>query len=654
MMQLPLFAPKATWQPPRLSDLPSDWSAFRRVGIDTETHDQHLTTLGPGVRRGASIIGYSVAFEDGPKFYVPMRHPDTANVDERQALAYLRDCGRGFTGEICGANLGYDLDFLWEQEVQFSSCSGYRDVQVAEPLIDELQLSYSLEAIARKYLGRGKTEGGLREAAAAYGVDPKKGMWQLPARFVGPYAEDDADLPLTLLRKQERVIDEQELWQVYDLESALLPVLVRMRRRGVRVDEDRLDEVERYCIARADEEVAKINRITGMTLTRHHLMNSNALAPALQHQGIRLPLTGKTRKPSVSQAVFAEHKDDPVVQALAEARRYNKVSNDFVGSIRKHLIKGRIHTTFNQLRRNKEEDGFDEDGDAAEQEGGRFGRMSCVDPNLQQQIGRDPELTPLWRRIYVPEEGRLWCSADYSQQEPRMAIDAAVRAGGAIDETTGRPFISAFAWERAKAAAQKYRDDPETDNHQMVADMAGIPRKAAKELFLGRIYGMGGPKLCGKLGLPTKIIPHWKDPDRKVEVAGDEGQALMDRLHRELPFIEETSRALQQLARRRGYITTLLGRRCRFPQDGLGNFDWTQKAFNRRVQGSSADQTKVAVVELDRAGFHLQLQIHDETNGSVADHAEARRWGELMRDCMELMVPSKVDVEVGPSWGEAK
>lgn len=652
-MQLPLFTPKSEWRPPSLSDLPS-WKGVKRLGFDFETKDPHLSDLGIGVRRGAEVIGFSLAIEDGPKFYVPLRHPDTANCDEKQAWAYLRDNAAEFEGEMVGANLSYELDFLLHNGVKLPKIKRFRDVQVAEPLINELQLSYSLQAISTKYLGEGKTEEVLRNAAQAYGVDPKKGMWQLPARYVGQYGEDDADKPLKILRLQERVIDEEDLWDIYNLESDVLPVLVKMRRRGVRIDQDHLAEVERYCKQRIDEELAKANHITGMRLERVHLLSTQHLVPSIEHQGIKLKLTAKSRKPSIDKNLFARHKGDPVIDAIAEARRYNKIVNDFAGSIRRHMVKGRIHTTFNQLRRNKDEADFDEDGDEQDQEGGRFGRLSSCDPNLQQQPARDPELGPLWRRIYLPEEGGKWCAADYSQQEPRVAIHGAVLAGSAVNPATGRPYISRFAWERAKAAAQKYIDDPSTDNHQMVADMAKIPRKAAKELFLGRIYGMGGPKLCMKLGLPTKVIPHWKDPDRMVEVAGDEGQALMDALHRELPFIQETAKALETLAKQRGYITTLLGRRCRFPKDHVGNYDWAHKAFNRYVQGSSADQTKRAVVDLDREGFYLQLQVHDETDGTVSSMEEAQRWGKVQAECVQLCLPMKVDIEVGPSWGEAK
>src|SRR5690606_24307151 len=107
-----------------------------------------------------------------------------------------------------------------------------------------------------------------------------------------------------------------------------------------------------------------------------------------------------------------------------------------------------------------------------------YGRLSSSNPNMQQQPARDEEIGPMWRSIYLPEEGGLWCADDYSQQEPRWLVHWAVVAGR-------HRLISERAFKAALEAAGKYRDDPSTDNHQMMADMAGIKRKDAKELFLG-------------------------------------------------------------------------------------------------------------------------------------------------------------------------
>jgi DNA polymerase I-like protein with 3'-5' exonuclease and polymerase domains len=655
--QLPLFVPQSDWTPPAMGDLPSSWADFKRVAIDCETRDEHLRKMGPGVRRGAYIAGVSFAVEDGPSFYLPVRHAEGPNLDPAQVFAYLRHQAKLFKGTLVGANLGYDLDFMAEQDVEWTP-KWFRDIQVAEPLLDELKDSYSFESIARDHGLPGKDERLLREAAAAYGLDPKKDLWQLPSRFVGQYGTMDTVRLHPILRRQEKMIDEQELQNIYDLESQVLPVLVRMRRRGVRVNEAKLEEVAQFSRRGELELIGKIKHATGMTIEPNTAHMSDVVAPVLRAAGCQPPSTGKG-KDSVTKDWLATQKGE-VPKLIVELRQMLKLRTTFVASIREHMTNGRIHATFNQLRTSDP----DEDDDD-EQEGGRFGRLSCVKPNMQQQLARNKVLGPLWRSIFIPEHGALWAACDYSQQEPRVAIHASVLAGEA-------DLINRFAYRKALDAAQKYIDNPATDNHQMMADMAGIERKDAKEIFLGLSYGMGGAKLCRKLGLPTAWVVydpktyarHYADSpegkalleagERMHEGAGPQGQDLLDRFDRQVPFIKKTAKAMQKLAEKRGFIVTLEGRRCRFPKRPDGGYDWAHKAFNRYVQGSSADQTKKAIVALDREGYFLQLQVHDECDGSVADYAEARRMADIMETVLPLRLPSKVDIEIGPSWGEAK
>lgn len=632
--QLPLFLPESRWTPPALSSLPS-WKGAKRIAIDTETRDPDLRKMGCGARRtGCHIVGVSFAIEDGPGFYLPVRHEGGDNLDAQQVFNYLREQAASFTGDICGAKLDYDLDYLANEKVDFRAARFFRDVQVAEPLIDELQDSYSLEAIAQRRLSQGKSEELLREAAACYRIDPKRDLWRMPARFVGAYAEQDAHLPLVLLRRQERDIDEQDLWGVYDLESRLLPVLVHMRRRGVRVDQDRLRWVERWCLEREQEHCAIVKDQTGIAITPNDLWKSGAIAPALHHIGVAVPSTPRTNKPSVSNGLLSSV-DHPVTKALARARTINKVRTTFAAATWRYMCNGRIHCTFNQLRRSRE-DADDEGGANMEegQQGGRFGRLSCVHPNLQQQPARDEELGPLWRSIYVADEGGQWATNDFSQQEPRWTVHYAVLCG----------------LPKAEAAAERYRRDPKTDNHQMMADMAGIKRKAAKEIFLGLCYGMGGAKLCRKLGLPTEWVVNKQR--RRVEVAGPEGKALLDRFDREVPFVRKLAKRCEAEAAKRGYIRTVSGRRCRFPQNPDGSYDWTHKALNRLIQGASADQAKMSMIAVEEAGHAIQLQVHDEIDLTVRNRAHAEEVAEIMRECVKLQVPNKVDVEIGKSWGE--
>ena len=652
MYQQPLFTTaRSGWTAPALDSLPS-WAGAKRVAVDCETRDEELRTLGPGFGRRPNtyITGISYAIEDGPSGYLPIRHEGGGNLPVEGVLGYLREQAKHYSGIIVGANLPYDLDYLAGDNVEFKKVSMFRDVQVADPLIYELHNSYSLDSIAERRGLQGKDESVLRQAAADYGLNPKSDMWQLPARFVGEYATQDARLPLDILRRQEREIDDEDLWEVYNLESELLPVLVKVRRRGVRIDQDRLAMIEGWARGKEAEALAKVHQLTGVRIAVGDVWKAGALAPALEHIGVKVGKTAQG-KPSIDKEFMATV-DHEVARMLERARKVNKLRTTFAASVRDHMVNGRIHCTFNQLKRQKD----DETGTA----GAAWGRLSCQNPNLQQQPSRD-EFAAMWRAIYLPDEGQQWASNDYSQQEPRFAVHYAC---------ISRAFIGRRAWEAAIVARDKYRSDPATDNHQMMADMASIERKPAKEIYLGLSYGMGGAKLCDKLGLPTMMAvrgPGWAlypaesdegqaliaEGARRFLAAGPEGQALIDTFNEKVPFITKMAKACEKRAAAVGYITTILGRRCRFPTDKHGNYDWTHKGFNRLIQGSGADQTKRAMVECDREGFDIILQVHDEIPFGVEGPPEAERAADVMRNCVKLELPSKVDVEIGESWGHS-
>ncbi|MDJ0953380.1 MAG: DNA polymerase [Acidimicrobiia bacterium] len=623
--QLPMFTPKSVWRPPTWEELPQSWKDARRVGIDIESCDPGLKKkgLGPAVRRDGFMAGFSFAIEDGPKHYLPFAHEGGDNLDKTACLTYLQDRLKEFEGELVGANLQYDLDYLLHNGITFPKVKRFRDVLIAEPLIDELQYRYNLNAVLERHGLPPKDEALLREAARDYHLDPKEDIWRLPARYVGPYGEQDAFAPLGLLRRQERVIDDQDLWEVYNLESDVMPVLLRMKRRGVRIDFKQLAKVEKYTLTEEEKALRIVKDKTGIDIGVGNVWNANIIAPALEYIGVKL---GKTKEgqPNITKDIL-ESIDHKVASSIAWARNVNKVRTTFAASIRRYEVKGRIHPHFNQLK-NEDRHGV---------KGAAYGRLSSEDPNIQQQPSRDKILAPMWRKIYIPEDGCLWFADDYSQQEPRL--------------TTHFAYISGC--KGAGKAVKKYNDDPNTDNHAFMAELTGLDRKYAKNIFLGLCYGMGGAKLSRSLGLPTKMIKN--HVGFMIEVAGDEAQAILDQFNAHAPYIKTLSKKAERRALQRGYIKTLSGRRCRFPKDDKGRFDWAYKALNRLIQGSAGDQTKRALVEVDKAGYFLQLQVHDEIDGSVEKKKHAEEIGEIMCNVYSLSVPSKVDVEVGPSWGEA-
>jgi DNA polymerase I-like protein with 3'-5' exonuclease and polymerase domains len=317
---------------------------------------------------------------------------------------------------------------------------------------------------------------------------------------------------------------------------------------------------------------------------------------------------------------------------IVEARETNKTHSTFLQPYLDFSAKtGRIHPHVNQMR--------NEDG------GTVTGRLSMANPNLQQVPARHEIIGPLVRSLFLPEEGELWASNDFSSQEPRLLVH----------------YAHLLDLPGANRMVDAYNNDPNTDFHQMVADMAGIKRKAAKTIGLGLMYGMGKGKLGGELDL-----------------SAEEASELINTFHTKVPFLKGTVNAVMKRIEHPasgGSIRTLLGRKCRFPL--WEPVEWgvnkalpreqavieygqrikragTYKGLNRLIQGSAADQTKAAMVALAKAGFDPILQVHDELALSVTSREQAQAAAEIMANAVRLEVPSRCDVEVGPSWGEAK
>jgi DNA polymerase I-like protein with 3'-5' exonuclease and polymerase domains len=615
--------------------------------VDVETHDPQLTDLGSGARRGGRMVGVSFAIDGGPAHYLPFGHEAGDNLDEPTVLRYLLDQAARFRGELVGANLQYDLDYLLQSGIEFRP-SWFRDVQVAEPLIDDLQFSYSLDNIVKRYDLIGKDEDLLKDAAVSWGLHPKKDLWKLPARYVGGYAERDVRLPLELFRLQEKRIDVEGLREVFNLESRLFPVLVAMTRRGIKVDLDRLDYVERWAREEQTKQLDRIKAETGIAIGLDDMAKAKALEPVLVHIGIEVPRTPKADLPSVTTALL-EGAKHPIATALRDARRYWKIRTTFVESVRAHQVRGRIHAHFWQIRGSKE--GARKADDEA---GAMWGRLSCSDPNLQQQPGaKDLARGKVWRSIYVPDGGGLWACLDWKTQEPRWATHFAEQLG----------------CRGAKEAADRFRSDPMTDPYLPVTvDFIGagrwegmsaterkVERDKIKQIYLGLLYGMGGAKLCHKLGFPTVWEDDPRNPGKKVERAGPQGVAMLQQFDRVAPYVRQAARIASDTAERLGYIQTISGRTCRFPivtVDGKKKRDWVHKALNRAVQGSSGDQIKAAMVHAHEAGIALQLQVHDELDQTVADRKEAEALAEIMRTVAPCNVPHVVDIDIGKNWGE--
>jgi len=647
----PLFPPDSSWRPTPVCDLPV-WPKQGRIGYDVETCDPDLKRLGAGVRRSnARLVGISFAIEDGPRHYLPFGHAGGDNLQRDHVLDYIRDQAAYFEGDLVGGNLPYDLDWSEEHGIKFPRVKAFRDIMVADPLIYELHRSYSVQNISKRWGFDGKDETLLKEAAAQYGVHPKEGLWELPARYVGAYAEEDADLPLRVLRRQERKIVEDELERVYALETSLLPVLVRMKRRGVRVNLQRLAQIERWSVLEEARALDEVHRQTGVliragTMDREgQIWQAEAIAPALRQIGVEPPKTEKGA-PSITAAML-DGLHHPVADAIKRARKVNKLRTTFAASVREHQVKGRLHCQFNQLPRSDDSSSdSDEEG-----EGARFGRMSSSKLNLQQQPSRD-DFSAMWRAIYLPEEDEQWASIDYSKQEPMWIISLAER----------------LRLRGAKECADQYRRDPKSDIYQVVDSFINVGRKQSKIIFLGRAYNMQAKKLAVDLGKPTRLMVYGPrgtsypvDSDMGRQLVGqgnkkfvgacEEVEEYVRKIDAEMPFVRELSEKAEKHAKANGFVRTESGRRCHFEQDENGNYQFTYRALNRRIQGSAGDQTKQALVNIDREGYRILFPVHDEIANSIKSRKEADAIAEIMCSAIKIEMDMRVDIEIGESWG---
>lgn len=617
-MQFSMFAPDVKWSPPdHFPEINGD------AAWDLECWDPDLGKFGPGwvPGRNGHIAGISVASEDFVGYF-PFNHIGGGNMDAGAVLRWAKGQLKKPTKKIF-ANAPYDVGWLKKAGVEINP-DYIEDIQIQAPLIDEHRRSYSLDSLGFTYFKERKSQDIMNEAFRSFGLKKGADIAKLPAIYVGEYAEQDAALTLKVWKKQNELIEEQNLRRIYELERSVIHITMMMRWNGVRVDVNKAEQISAQLKVRLDEIKSEIKRITGYIVDP---WAPRSIAIALSDRGIKCPKTPKGQDSITAE--FLETIDDPVAKLVLSSRKLQKIQGTFLdGHILGHAINGRVHCQFNQLR-------SDEGGTVS-------GRYSCDTPNLQQIPARDPEMGKLVRGLFLPNEGEKWCSGDYSAQEPRLTVHFAALAG----------------LRGADEAASRYNTDPSTDYHQMVADLCGISRKAAKTINLGLAYGMGEPKLCHSLGLPTEwieITDRRTGEPKQIEIAGEEGKRIIKEYDEGAPFIKSLFSACSNRAQTRGFITTLYGRRARFPLQKDGSRWFLHTAMNRLIQGSAADQTKEAMRQLfyDHNEIPL-LQVHDELCFSVRDEDHAKHLTRIMETAVPLEVPSVCEAKVGSNWGECK
>jgi DNA polymerase I-like protein with 3'-5' exonuclease and polymerase domains len=618
---------------------------YSHVAIDLETKDPGLKSMGSGAIRGhGNIVGIAVAVE-GWSAYYPIAHEGGGNMDKDKVMAWIK--------EVCAApnvklfhNAMYDV--CWLRAAGVKIYGKIIDTMVMASLLDENRLWYTLNSIAFDKLGKTKNETALNEAAQSWGIDPKSEMYKLPAMYVGNYAEKDAQLTLELYTVLNKDIQLNKLNNIFELETDLFPCLIDMKFKGVRVDIEKAQQLKRQLVKQENELLLKIKQETGI---EPQIWAAKNIAEIFDKRELKYERTEKSSAPSFTKNFLSEHKD-PIVQMIAKAREINKAHTTFIDTILKFTHKGRIHADINPIR--------------SDQGGTVTGRFSYANPNLQQIPARNKELGPMIRSLFLPEVDHKWGCFDYSQQEPRLVVHFAAENDLIKNDKSIKEII------------QKFKNN-DVDFHKIVADMAGISRDQAKTINLGLFYGMGKAKLQAELGLSTK----------------NEAEELFNQYHESVPFVKQLMLATINEVNdsETGSIKTILGRQCRFNKWEVNIFkrgtmntlfntkeeaqaqfikEWvemypaaekekiipkvkrslTYKALNKLIQGSAADMTKKAMLDLYKEGIVPHIQIHDELDISVIDDNQAKKIVQIMEGAVTLAIPNKVDYESGKTWGD--
>jgi DNA polymerase I-like protein with 3'-5' exonuclease and polymerase domains len=603
-----------------------DLSEETEIAIDLETRDENMKTLGTGwARKDGEIVGIAVA-AGSFKGYYPVNHQAGGNLPRTKVFAWIQEVLKTKADKIMH-NAQYDLG--WIRSMGWQVNGRIIDTMIAAALVDENRRQYSLNALSIDYLGEMKSEAELKEAAEQRGLDAKAELWKMPAMAVGFYAEQDAALTLKLWNYFKPTLIKENLLSVWQLEMELLPVLIRMREEGIRVDLDKAEVLKKQFKTLENNLLKKIKDLAN---TEVDIWAARSVAKAFDNVGVKYDLTEKSKSPSFTTN-WLTNNEHPLAKLIKEAREINKLHSTFIDSILRYTHKGRIHAEINQLR--------------SDNGGTVSGRLSYSNPNLQQVPAKNKEYGKLIRGLFLPNEGCKWGSFDYSQQEPRLVVHYSATTNKSFGGLTG-----------ADVLIKAYQEE-DADFHETVAQMANIPRTQAKTINLGLFYGMGQAKLAKQLGITIEEA-------KKLLVAYDQ----------KVPFVKQLANRVQEQAAKSGSIKTIKGRRCRFnlyepkayglhlamtEKEYITEYGslasarraMTYKALNRLIQGSAADQVKQAMLDCDKLGHTPMLQIHDELCFNVESEDEEKEIKTIMEKSIELSVPNKVDVAIGDNWGEA-
>ena len=590
------------------------------IAVDIETKDPELRSKGTGVyRKDGYVIGCSLSDGDRTEYY-PIAHPDTSAELREINIRYLKEQLSHSNSKLFANGL-YDLDWL-ENFEGIKVCGPYEDVQIAEPLLDEYRSTYSLDSLSQKYLGLRKASNDLKEYCESQGWkgEPLTHIWKFPQDRARFYAKEDTRLTMKVFESQMKEINREELNDIYRMEMDLYPLLLQMRRQGVRLDKQKLLKTGHSLADKGYGLHKELNDIAGFEL---NVSSAPHLKTLFDKHGIeysynppteKMLMVGKTKgNPCFSKDALKKMGGD-LTQKILDLRHIETLLSLFIHPYNDLMVGDRLHCSFHPLR-------SDEYGTVS-------GRFSSSKPNLQQVSGKQEDYEEdnsylegqVIRKLFIPEEDCEWLKLDWSQIEYRLIAHYAIGDG-------------------ADTIRARYNENRKTDYHEEMGKLVGLEdRKIVKTLNFGTAYGMG-PATMG--------IKYQWDVDYALQV--------YKMYHDRAPFVKKTSGSVARVAKNRGYIRTLLGRRAR-----LRNPQTSYVMFNRLIQGSAADIMKKAMVKAYKDGIFNtlfpHLTVHDEMDVSKPNTKEgyeaSMELKNTMETCVELRVPLLAEYEFGSNWGE--
>lgn len=565
------------------------------LSLDTET-----TSTDP-IR--AELVGMSFSYAENQAFYVPVladRSEAQKIVDRFRPVFENREIMK------VGQNIKYDMLVLANYGVQLQG--PLFDTMVAHYVLQP-ELRHNMDYLAEIYLNyqtihieeligpKGKNQGNMRD---------------LPPASVYEYACEDADVTLKLKNKLEKELDENNVRKLFEeIEMPLIPVLAYMERNGVRIDTEALKETSRHFTLRMKQIEEEVYQLAG---TEFNIASPKQVGEVLFD---RLKIVEKAKKTKTGQYVTSEEVLESlrgkheVVGKILEHRGLKKLLGTYIDAL-PQLINpetGRIHTSFNQTVT-------------------ATGRLSSSNPNLQNIPIRNEDGKEI-RKAFIPDDGCIFFSADYSQIELRI-----------MAHLSGDPhMIEAFqkGQDIHAATASKIYKVP-------LEEVTREQRSKAKTANFGIIYGISVFGLAERLNV-----------DRK------EAKELIDGYFENYPHVKEYMDESIRIARERGYIETIFKRKRYLPDINSRNAvvrGYAERnAINAPIQGSAADIIKVAMVRIyqrflkERIQSKMILQVHDELNFSVLPE-EQEKVKQIVIEEMESAYKMKAPLLADSGWGQ--